>query len=324
MKLVVTRTPLRVSLLGGGTDLPRVCHVQGGASVGFALGETIDVVVRSREGAEGPRFVVASDDGSFQTATSLEHIQHALVRESLRFLQIDAPLSVHILSGVAAGTGLGGSSSLTVGLVHALSVFKGVTPTKSELAAAAYRVEVERTGRPIGYQDHAFAAHGGFQLFSFGVGGAEATPLAPKRDVTRSLFLLRLDGTRSAAEVLSKLDLGAESNAEAMARVRASALELAQELENECKLHTIGEMLHRGWELKRSLGASNAAVDAAYDLARQHGAIGGKLLGAGQTGYLLLVVPEEERAAVITALLPRRLEGVSVDLHGSRVVACDE
>lgn len=295
--------------------------MQGGASVGLAIADWIDVVVRRRRRGEGPAYVIGCGTES-ETAESLDHVQHALVRESLRYFELDEPLSIHSMSTASPGTGLGGSSAFVVGLLRALGVLQGRSMSAAELAHAAFTVEVERAGRPVGYQDHAYAAHGGVRMFTFDEKGAHSgNPIHPSTEFLSSLFLLRMQGTRSAAEVLSKMQLGAEDRATRMAEVRASAIALADELAGACDLRTIGEMLDRGWQVKRALGASTLEVDQAYAKARTSGALGGKLLGAGKAGYLLLLVPEE-RLAQVTATFPEQeLLSVACDPHGSRVVA---
>ncbi len=319
--MLITRTPLRVSLLGGGTDLPAVYSRGGGATVGAALAAWIDVAVRPRLEHEPHRFVVAC--GGYETADCVGAIAHPIVREALRFTQTDEPLEIHSMASVPAGTGLGSSSSFTVGLLHALYARRDQAVTPMQLARDAFCVEAERVGCPIGRQDHAFAALGGLRELRFDADGGVRSRVLSGAGLARlqsSFLLFRLAGTRSAAEVLRRLDLAADHRQEILGRMRDSVSDLVREIEDGCSLARIGEMLHRGWILKRELGASTPEVDAAYALAREHGALGGKLLGAGQTGTLLLVAPVERAPALRRALAGQGELRFAIDPVGSRVL----
>jgi D-glycero-alpha-D-manno-heptose-7-phosphate kinase len=322
--LVVTRTPLRVSLLGGGTDIPAIYRRIGGAVAGLALGEWIDVVVRRRHDLSEPRLVVAC--GGYQETARVEAIDQALVAETLKFTGLDEPLEIHSLAAIPAGTGLGSSSAFTVGLLHALLAYRNQPVVPLKLAEDAYHIEAERLGRPIGRQDHLFAALGGLRAFTFDPDDRVRTRAiacsAPER-LERGILLFRLPGTRSSAEILASLLTVDGSRLDVLKTMAERVSTLVATLEGDCALERIGALLDEGWSLKRSLMPPDAAIDHAYGEARRHGALGGKLLGAGGTGFLLLVAAPEDHGRIRAALTQYPELRFGIDPIGSRVLFRD-
>jgi D-glycero-alpha-D-manno-heptose-7-phosphate kinase len=309
--MIISRTPLRVSFVGGGTDLADFYEEHGGAVVSSAIDKWINVVVAPR--FEGDLRVSYSKTEIVSTA---REIQHELVREALRLTGLPRGLDVLTLADVPSqGTGLGSSSAVTVGLLNALYAYQGVFRSASELAEDASRIEIEILGKPIGRQDQYAAAHGGFNFIEFMPrgGGVRVEPIiCPPQTLERlhrSLMLFYTGRQRAASDVLNgqRDAIVAGSATQALLAMRDLAHELRDVL-GRGDVEGVSELLHRNWELKRSLvaGLSDAQVDTWYERARGAGASAGKLLGAGAGGFLLIMSSPERQATVRAALADLR------------------
>lgn len=305
--MIISRTPLRVSFVGGGTDLGDFCAEHGGAVVSSAIDKWINVIVAAR--FEGDLRVSYSKT---EIVASVPELQHELVREALRLTGLPRGLDVLTLADVPSqGTGLGSSSAVTVGLLNALYAYQGVFRSASELAEEASQIEIDVLGKPIGRQDQYAAAYGGFNFIEFlpRGGGVRVSPIVcPAQTLERlhrSLMIFYTGRQRAAADVL-----GGQRDAIVNGSATAALLgmrDLAYELRDTLgrgDVEAVGDLLDRNWELKRSLvdGLSDAQVDAWYDRARDAGARGGKLLGAGAGGFLLIMATPERQPQVRAAL----------------------
>jgi D-glycero-alpha-D-manno-heptose-7-phosphate kinase len=323
--MVISRTPLWISFVGGGTDFPDFADQHGGAVVSTAIEKWIHVIVAPR--FEGDVRVSYSKTEIVPTAKDVEH---ELVREALRLTGIPRGIEVVTMADVPSrGTGLGSSSSVMVGLLNALHAFQGRYRSARQLAQEASRVEIEDLGKPVGRQDQFAAALGGFNLIEFVKGGgvrAEpvTTPRGTLEKLHRSLLLFFTGVQRSADDVLDdqRARMRAGDTTEKLHAMRELAYEFRDAL-SAGDVDAVGELLHRNWELKRSLadGVTSELIDGAYAKAREAGATGGKLLGAGAGGFLLFFVPTDRQDAVRRALggdlreVPFRFAG-----HGSQIL----
>lgn len=305
--MIVSRTPLRISFVGGGTDLPDFYEKHGGAVVSTTINKWIHVVVAPR--FEGDVRVSYSRTEIVDSATAVDH---ELVREAMRTAGVPRGVDVVTLADVPShGTGLGSSSSVTVGLLNALYAFQGVYRPPLRLAEEAGTIEIEVLGKPIGLQDQYAAAVGGFNFIEFlpGGGGVRVEPVVCPPDtlrrIQRSLLLFYTGRQRSTADVLDKQrDATREGRTiDALKRMRNLAFELRERL-GEGDVPAFAELLAENWDLKRALadGISDKTVDGWYDRALEAGASAGKLLGAGAGGFLLLAAPPERQDAVRLAL----------------------
>ena len=304
--MIISRTPLRISFVGGGTDLPDFADHHGGAVVSTAIDKWIHVVVAPR--FEGDVRVSYSQTEIVATA---KQVEHELVREALRLTGIPRGIEVVTLADVPSrGTGLGSSSAVMVGLLNALYAYQGRYRSAAQLAEEASLVEIEDLGKPIGRQDQYAAAIGGFNLIEFVKGGGVRTepiisPPGTLEKLHRSLLLFFTGVQRSADNVLddqrSRIRSGATT--ETLGTMRDLAYEFRDALASG-DVDAVGDLLHRNWELKRSLadGVTSELIDSAYTKAREAGATGGKLLGAGAGGFLLFFVPTDRQDAVRKAL----------------------
>ena len=324
--MVISRTPLRVSFVGGGTDLPSFSRERGGAVLSTAIDKYIYVIV-------GERFEDSLRVSYSQTeiVDTLDDLKHELVREALRMAGLPRKVEILTIADVPAqGTGLGSSSAVTVGALNALFAYQGILKSAEELAHAACEIEIDILGKPIGRQDQYACAYGGTALFRFGPGdGVRREPAVltaeAMRKLERSLLMFYTGRQRSADEVLGKIDagIGADGNLDqSLERMRDYALSLHEGLGAGDDPEIVGRGLHENWELKRTLSdtVSTPEIDALYGAAREAGALGGKILGAGGGGFLLLYVPREQQPAVRRAMSSLRELPIKIDAEGSSIV----
>ncbi len=304
--MVISRTPLRISFVGGGTDLPDFADAHGGAVVSTAIDKWIHVIVAPR--FEGDIRVSYSRT---EIVAAARDVEHELVREALRLTGIPRGVEVVTLADVPShGTGLGSSSAVMVGLLNALYAYQGRFRSATQLADEACRIEIDELRKPIGRQDQYAAAGGGFNLIEFVKGGGVRTepivsPRGTLESLHRSLMLFFYRTDRSADDVLGdqRQRIRRGETTASLITMRDLAYEFRDRLAGG-DVDAVGELLHRNWELKRSLadGVSNDEIDVFYERARAAGATGGKLLGAGAGGFLLFVVPPARQPAVRAAL----------------------
>jgi D-glycero-alpha-D-manno-heptose-7-phosphate kinase len=313
--MIITRTPYRVSFAGGGTDLPSFFREEAGAVLSAAIDRSIYVTVHRRF---EPTIRVSYS--RTEEAATLDEVRHELVREAMRLTGVNGPLEVTTIGDVPAGTGMGSSSSLTVGLLAALYEYRGQTVTARRLAEEACRIEIDVLGKPIGRQDQYAAAFGGLNVIRFHPDDSvEVEPVACRAETLAELerwALLFFTGKTRDADAI----LGPQCRATASRRDTLRAMR--DELEGEGRLDRFAGLLHDGWELKRTVccGITTDLVDAWYAAARRAGAAGGKLLGAGGGGFLLVLAPPDRHEAIRAALgRPRELP-FRIAPHGARII----
>ena len=326
--MFITRTPLRISFFGGGTDYPDHYRKAGGQTLGVAINQYSFIVVKRLADLFDHRIRVGYS--RTELVRDRDEIQHPAVRECLRYLGLDGGLEVDYIGDLPARSGLGSSSSFTVGLLHALYAFKGEMVSKARLAAEAVHVEQELLRERVGVQDQFICACGGLVRVccpSEGPVRAEPVPVSPERwtALQSHLMLLYTGIQRHAHEVLG----------EQLARTRNG--ELSHELgrlqtlvddgirvltDHREPLSCFGELLNAAWSTKRGLSPriSSEQIDRWYERARREGAVGGKLLGAGGGGFLLLLAPPDKQDAVALALPELRRVPFEFDRTGSTLI----
>ncbi len=257
-------------------------------------------------------------------------VEHPIVREALRLLGIEGGIEITSVADIPAkGTGLGSSSTFTVGLLNALHAYAGRHASAERLAEESCDIEINRCGEPIGKQDQYAAAFGGFNFIRFHPDDTvDVQKLLCRRETLeelQSMLMMFYTGiTRSASALLAEQSanmVGEEEKIAAMDRMVASAEAVLHDLQSN-RLDTLGAALDENWQLKKSLarGISNPTIDAAYDAARAAGALGGKILGAGGGGFLLFMVPREKQDAVRRALSSLRKTPFRFARYGSRIL----
>ena len=318
--MIISQTPYRVSFAGGGTDLPAFYRQEFGAVLSTTIDQHIYVTIHRRF---EPSIRVSYS--RTEIATTLDDVQHELVREAMRQVEIDEPLEITTIGDVPSGTGMGSSSSLTVGLLTALHGYRHCVASPRQLAEEACRIEVDVLGKPIGRQDQYAAAFGGVNYIRFNPDSSvEVEPVPCRNETLRELeqrVLLAYTGqTRDANEILQRQSGRTSENITVFRALRDLAGEMRHALAGPGDLDRFAALLHEGWELKRSLGCgiSNERIDDWYAAARRAGAGGGKLLGAGGGGFLLLIAPPWRHRAIREALGRPQELSFRIARYGSR------
>lgn len=323
--MIITRTPLRISFAGGGTDLSAFYSRERGAVLSTAIDKYIYITVNRKFDNK-----VRASYSVTEMVDRASDLKHELIREALKVVGVEGGIEITSISDVPSrGTGLGSSSSYTVGLLNALYAFTGRLTNAERLAAEACRIEIEICGKPIGKQDQYIAAYGGLQFIQFNPDQSVFTDPVPcerglRERLEKNLLLLYTGVTRSATDVLEEQSRNTEQNGatmEGLLRMRNLADQLRDCLCSG-KLDGFGETLHAGWMLKKGLatGISNPEIDAWYDKARCCGAIGGKLLGAGGGGFLLLYAHPDCHAGIGRALPELRPVEFRFEPQGSKII----
>jgi len=287
--MIITRTPFRISFAGGGSDLEACYSRQPGAVLCSAINKYVYLAVKEHF---GNTFRVSYSRTEF--ADSIDTIQHPIVRECLKLVGTPKPLEIVSMADLPANTGMGSSSSFTVGLLHALYAMRGQVVSPERLAREACHIEIERLKEPIGKQDQYIGAFGGLQFIRFQPDGRVLIdPVVCSQDVyaelSRRLLIFFTGMTRNARDVLTSQRRNTRRKLPALEELCRIAARMRDVLTLGRDLNEFGRMLHEAWRIKKSLETSitNPAIDAAYARGLEAGALGGKLLGAGGGGFLL-------------------------------------
>jgi len=323
--LIISRSPLRVSFVGGGSDLPDYYRRNGGAVISTAINKYVYVTVNKK--FDDSIRIAYSQTEEVSTA---DKVEHRLVRAVLNRLQLSGGVEITTVADIPArGTGLGSSSAFTVALINGLRTFLGKHSTNSYLAEECCHVEISICGEPIGKQDQYAVAYGGLNLIEFHEDDTVAvSPLVSSRETFKRLqermLLLYTGMTRKASSVLE----GQSENIRDQESVRGALrrmVELTYQLRDELQkgnVDALGAILHENWNLKRSLakGISSDEIDNWYAAGCRAGAAGGKLLGAGGGGFLLFDAPPERHEAIQHALPQLRRVGIALERSGSQII----
>lgn len=299
--MIIAKTPLRISLGGGGTDLPSYYREFGGFVISAAINKYV-YITANRSFFPG-YFLKYSD---MEHTQSREAIRHPLFREALEMQDVEDGIELTSVADVPAGTGLGSSGAFTVGLLHALYAYRQKHVASETLAQEAVEIEMNRLGQPVGKQDQYIAAYGGLLCQDYrrdGTVGVEQLKITSERtrELRESLMLFFVGSTRSASMLLQEQKTQSESRNRKMLDDLHFAKQLGHETErllSEGDLLEYGTVMHEHWLRKRgrSDGMTNSRVDELYELARSAGgAIGGKLVGAGGCGFLLLQTSDRKK-----------------------------
>lgn len=320
--MIITQTPLRISLAGGGTDFADFYEKNGGCVVSTAIDKYVYCIAKER--FDDKIYVNWSKK---EIVESVDQIEHELVREALRKVGVTKGIEISFLSDIPAeGSGLGSSSSVTVGVLNALYHYVGAIPTPERLAHEACDIEIRILGKPIGVQDQYIAAYGGLRCFEFGPGPAVTvssveTTRTALEDLDNMLMLFYTGKTRQASSILSQQKSNIAGKVEVLKQMTRQAHQVRRLVEL-ADIDGLGAILHQGWEAKRKLaqGVSSNELDEIYERAVTAGAIGGKISGAGGGGFFLLCVPSDKRQSVRQALANLREMPFRLERGGSRIV----
>ncbi|MGN6679122.1 MAG: GHMP family kinase ATP-binding protein [Streptosporangiaceae bacterium] len=320
--MIITQTPLRIGLLGGGTDLPGYYRAHGGRVLNCALDKYIYVIVKQRFDDD-----IYVNYSKKEIVSRVEDLEHELVREAMRMTGVCGGVEITTLADIpSAGSGLGSSSAVTVGLLHALFAYKGRQVSAVELAERACTIEIDYCQKPIGKQDQYIAALGGIRDIRFGPGDevvADEVELAAaeRRALQQQIMLFYTGITRSANGILAEQNANIDATRPQLDLLRDLA---SLGIDSLCSgdIDSVGTAIREAWEAKRKLasGISNDQIDDAVARALDAGATGAKLTGAGGGGFLLAICPLEYQASVRRSLRDMQELPVKLDRLGSRVV----
>ncbi len=304
--MIISRTPFRMSFVGGGTDLPSFYEKDYGAVIGTTIDKYMYITVNKLSPFYKYKYRLSYS--KTELAEDINDIQHNIIRETIRFLNIDRAEIVSI-ADIPSGTGMGSSSSFTVGLVNALSAYKSKYISASQLAKDATKIEMEILKEPIGKQDQYFASYGGFKYMEFHSDGSVIVrPVIIKSDrkkqLENNIITFYTGDQRSASNILKDQSNNTVNKFDILKKMRDLAKDFAEILEKDKSLSLVGELLHQNWLYKKELSKhiSNPLIDEMYEKALKAGAIGGKIMGAGGGGFLMLYVEEKNHNKVRSAL----------------------
>lgn len=325
--MILTRSPLRISIGGGGTDLPSYYE----RNEGFVLSAAIDkyvYVAINRPFTEGYHLKYAN----YEKVQTIDEIVHPIIRESLRLFPLENKrIEISTLADIPSGTGLGSSGSFTTALLKALSIFSSKPIHSAELAAMACKVELDILKEPIGKQDQYIAAFGGFTAFTFHKEGhvtADAVPVGTRviHDLEDNLLLFFTGTTRSASAILKEQNVKTLLNEKSMLENLDFIKDLGFRSRNfliNGDLTSFAHLMNEHWEYKRtrSNGMTSNQIDNAYSMALKNGAIGGKLVGAGGGGFLMFYCNDPDRVRSCMSKLGMEEVRFKFDFQGTSVVA---
>jgi D-glycero-alpha-D-manno-heptose-7-phosphate kinase len=323
--MIISKTPCRVSFAGGGSDIESFYREHGGAVVSATIDKYVYLTLQTKFDHH-----IRISYSKTEEVEQVDQIQHPIVRHCLQLMGPRQGIEITSHADIPSrGSGLGSSSSFTVGLLNGLYAYQGHHASPQDLAEKACHVEIDLCGDPIGKQDQFAAAFGSLRMYHFHPNGTvKVEPLICRartiETLERNLMLFYTGLTRSASEILREQTraLGAERAAiDKMRRIVDHAHAVRRELESD-NPDGVGQILHESWMLKRSLslGITNPDIDAAYEAARSAGASGGKILGAGGGGFLLFYVPRDRQPAVRKALAHLRLVPFRFEPEGSKII----
>lgn len=328
--IVSVRTPLRVSLFGGGTDYPAYFHRSPGAVLGFTIDKYIYLSALPLTATVDYRYRLSYS--KIENVDAVEDIEHPVVRAVLQHYRWQEPTDLSVQADLPAAVGLGSSSAFTVGMVKLVSHLIGVPRTRMELAREAIYTEQVLLRENVGVQDQLHASFGGINRFDLHGDGFRITPInISGRDLGELAQWMVLVYTgikrRATAIVAEQVARTKSQSVDGELREMLALVDAAQQILEERERvgeapARIGALLDRSWRLKKRLAAAISApeIDDLYDFCMANGAVGGKLCGAGGGGFLLMVVPPERRAAFEAAIGERRCVRFAIDLHGSSLI----
>ncbi len=317
--MLITQTPLRISFAGGGTDLAAYYRASPGAVLSSAIDKFVYVILNKR--FDDKIYISYSRK---EVVDSIDDIQHELVREAMRMAGVERGVEIAIMADIpSAGSGLGSSSSLTVGLLNAFYAYRGIQVTNEKLADEACRIEIEICGKPIGKQDQYIAAYGGLRFFEFRPDGTVGVQdvAADRQRFSDGLMLFFTNVTRKADPILQEQRDSTEEKRAFLDGIRGLADE-ARAAAHERDYARIGGILARNWDMKKQLagGITKPELDEMVNRALASGATGCKICGAGGGGFLLTYCPPELKDQLRAGMAAYREMPFFLERMGSRVI----
>lgn len=326
--MIITRTPMRIPLGGGGTDLPSYYSRHGGFLISAAINKYVYISLNKRFEDS-----IRISYSRTEIVDCVEDIQHPIVREAMKLLGLDGGIEIVSIADVPANTGLGSSSSFTVGLLNALHAYKREHPPPQALAEEAYHIEVEILGAPIGKQDQYVGALGGITCLDIARNGmVTVIPMALSDHVVHelesNLVLFYTGIRRNASEVLGEQSRAVQAGEEQVTAAMHTIKEIGREVKAALErgnAHRFGELMDIHWGTKKQLSPSVSAneIDRWYEIARSNGAVGGKVMGAGGGGFFVFYCENgHDKQSLRKALASEGLKEMrfAIDFEGTKVM----
>jgi D-glycero-alpha-D-manno-heptose-7-phosphate kinase len=321
--MIISQTPLRISLVGGGTDLEDFWSEEPGAVLSMAIDKYVYVIVKERFDD-----LIYINYSQKEIVENVAEIKHDLVRESFLKAEINSGVEITTLADIPSeGSGLGSSSSIIVGLLNAFYAYRGKQVMAEQLAQEACEIEIDILGKPIGKQDQYISAYGGLKEITFNSDDTVTVEEVKIHNNHRRVFgsnilLFYTDITRQSSFILTEQKAYIQNKMELLRKMRNQVPNVRKVLEDNDDFDEIGHILHQAWELKKQITdkISNPVIDEMYQKAREAGALGGKISGAGGGGFLLVYVPRKDQNNVRKALKGYREFPFMLDPYGSRIL----
>ncbi|MDC0549773.1 GHMP kinase [Alphaproteobacteria bacterium] len=325
--MIISRTPLRMSFVGGGSDLPSYYKQKGGAVLSTSVNKYIYVTVNQKFDND-----IRLSYSITENESNIKQIKHPVVRNTLELLDIQGGIEITSISDIPShGSGLGSSSTYTVALLHALYAYRGKNISKEELGRLSCHIEIDLCGDTIGKQDQYAAAFGGLNLIEFNEDDSVVvSPVICKpktiKKLEDSIIVFYTGRTRSASALLSKQsdNMKQAEKRDLMSNMVSLAYDMRRLLENN-DIEPLGELLDQNWQLKRQMtrGISDSQIDGWYNKGILAGATGGKLLGAGNGGFIMFIAPKEKHAKITKTMKDLQRVPFSFDNGGSKIIFSD-
>lgn len=323
--MIISKTPFRMSFVGGGSDLASFYERGEGAVVSVAINKFMYIWVNKKFDEDIRISYSVTED-----VTAASKIKHPIVREALKKMDIDGRIEIASIADIPSkGTGLGSSSAYAVGLLNALHVFKKEYASAEDLAREACEIEIDILKEPIGKQDQYASAYGGFNFIRFHSDGrVDVDPIIclkeTRKRLEKNILMLYTGRTRSASNILKDQKKNTEKKTDKF-KIMQKMVRLANDLREEIQknnLDSFGEILHENWELKKRMagGISDPQINKWYETGLKNGAIGGKILGAGGGGFLIFYAPEEKHDRIVDALPELRPIKFEFEYQGSKII----
>ncbi len=327
--MIISRTPVRISFLGGGTDYREYFERKGGAVLGTTINKYNYISVNRL--SDFFEYKVRVGYSKAELVNDIEDIEHPSVRETLKFKKVNGNLDIHIFADLPARTGLGSSSSFTVGFLNALYALEGMVVSKQQLAEESIYIEQQMIKENVGCQDQVHAAYGGLNIIEFNKSSISARPVVISKEkyarLNESLLVFYTGLTRYASEIVREQIENTKtcSKDDYLQKMHQMVFEAEKIISDETPkdmIKYLGELLHEGWNLKKCLSSkiTNGFINEAYSKAMEAGAYGGKLAGAGGGGFFFVLAPKEKQPAVRQALDGLLEVSFNFENEGSKII----
>jgi len=314
--MIITRTPFRISLAGGMSDIPSYYETDYGCVVSATIDKYIYITVNKHF---MPYYRIKYS--KTENVDKVEEIEHALVRECLKFLHINDYLEITAINDIPSRTGLGSSSAFTVGLLHALHIYKGDKFDKKQLAEEACNIEINILKNPIGKQDQYASAYGGINYIKFTKDCVDVSPLNLSKDVIKDLNLFYIGRREQNPEIHEKISMSMEDNRKYIDKIRDVAETLREDINNNIIHDTLGIWLNAGWNWKQKVNdnITSEEIKYLYKMILDSGAEGAKLLGEGGNGFFLIYL-KNSTIEKLNEFVSVRHVPFNIDFEGSKVI----